>query len=970
MPGNESPAEETSDIPIVAVGASAGGIEAIKRLLSGLPENPGYAFVIIQHKSPKSDDSLPDLFARSTDLPVETIDEGTVLKENSVYLNPGHAYVDLRGNSFQLTRKDTEKPLYLPIDHFFESLADSRAERSTGIVLSGTGTDGTLGLKKIKYRGGITIVQEPDTAEYPDMPRNAAQTVEVDFLLSPEEIPDTVSELRDHPYVREPVVHEDKTDFSSELVGKILGLVFEETGHDLRGYKSSPIERRLRRQLAVQQVPTLEDYYQYLRENPDEVTRLFRDLVIDYTQFFRDREFYEILETEVLPEFLPDQSTDRPFRAWVPGCSTGEEAYSLAIVLNEAMKSLDRHFKLKIFATDLNPETLDQAREGFYPNRVAEDIGTDRLRTYFTQTSGGFRVNPSLREAVIFAEHNLLQDPPYTNIDLASCRNLLIYLDEEHQNRALEILHYALGPEGLLCLGPTETMEKKKTLFRPVDRDVNIFRKEDQSKELPHTMLDLTSTRPEPAEPSRRTDSPSPQIIHQAEQHLLHDHGPPAVLLDESHEILHFFGNTDRWLKHPEGDASYNVIDLAREFIKNELLNLLSRISEDDREVTSEKITRDEEDGFKSSKLTVELLRQSKSQPFYYLVIFKNIATDNLEEIAPDQTHDLEGVDEETGEDDLREELASTRSYLRETVERLERKNKELRAKNRELQSLNEEYQSTNEELETSKEELQSTNEELRTVNNKLEEKVESLDAVNSDMRNLFRATQIPVVFLDRDLTIKRFTPAARDVFNLIDSDEGRPLSDITSRLVDTDLSERARSVLETLQHEQFEAHTEDGDVYRTRVIPYRADQDAVEGVVITLHEVTDLRKAEVQARRLEEVLRNANDAIMLLNDEGTIEEWNKGAENLYGYDRDDALGMNVRELVPDARREEHERILEELTTGESGESFRTTRLSSEGERLDVWVTASNIYDEHEDESKVALTERNLDWLPEEPGAS
>ncbi len=843
--------------PIVGIGASAGGLAAFEAFFSGMPvdEEPGMAFVLVQHLAPDHESMLTNLISKYTSMQVFEVEDGMEVKPNCVYIIPPNRDLSLSDGKLQLLEPSAPRGHRLPIDFFFRSLAKERQESGIGIVLSGTGSDGTLGLRAIKGEGGMAMVQNPDSAEYDGMPRSALGTGLVDYELPPAEMPEQLLSFVSRAFLkkRRPVAPAPETINS---LNKIFMLLRAQTGHDFSRYKSSAIHRRIERRMAMRQIEDMEKYGDYLHKNSTEVEALFRDLLIGVTAFFRDPEAFEAFEKECLPKLFEDKPSNTPLRIWVPGCSTGEEAYSLAILVEEYLEKHNRSDQVQIFSTDIDADAVGKARSGIYPASIKADISDERLSKYFATDSGesngnpGFyRIKKNIREKLIFSEHNLIKDPPFSKLDLISCRNLLIYMNSELQKKVLSLFHYALKEGGYLFLGSSETVGNFSELFLNIHQKAKIYRHTESFKDHQKTasrILEPTVPIDEKRKfslneriPLEEKKSMKKLVEHELLEHLK----VSGILINEMGDILYIHGRSGKYLEPGPGEFDRNI----KKMIKKELKRSLSMALHKSIKSKSPVIVKGMGVRINGEDVVVDLTLRPivmstgfSSDNVLYLIVLEDTPLKEKEGLnIPSSMSELEG-DEGKGSKDSRissllKELHEKEEYLQATNEELETSNEALKSSNDELQSMNEELQSTNEELETSKEELQSVNEELNTVNAELEAKVLDLSRVNSDMNNLLAGTGIATVFVDHKLNIMRFTPTATKIINLIRSDIGRPVGHIVSNLEDYDsLVEDIKEVLDTLIPKGLEVKTVEGKEYRMHIQPYRTLDNVIEGAVLT----------------------------------------------------------------------------------------------------------------------------------------
>ena len=736
---------------------------------------------------------------------------------------------------------------------------------------------------------------------------------------------------------------------------KIFALIRGATGNDFSHYKQSTIARRIERRLVVNQIEGLADYVLYLQKNPSEIDLLFKNLTIGVTSFFRDPEAFDLLKGEVLPGLLRRKAPNTTIRFWISGCSTGEEAYSLGMVLLEVMDTLKRQFDVKIFATDIDAAALDVARKGIYPENIGADVTGDRLKRFFIKEQGLLKVNKQLRDMVVFSLQNVIKDPPFSRLDLVSCRNLMIYLDNVLQKKIIPLFHYTLNPGGILFLGTSESIGDHPDLFKPINSKWKLFeRKKGFAETIPAFQDGADHIYPLKTKPHEK--DPLPEVVTiqaMAERMILDEYAPAGVLVNEQHEILHFVGKTEKFLVPPTGKPVFNILTMAREDLKPPLAATLRKAVREKTNALTKGVMVRYNGTFFRVDLSVKLM-----SPGFMLVIFEDkTPADHIK--APGKS---EPKKQNTDLQSLELELQSTREYLQATIEEMETSNEELKSTNEELQSVNEELQSTNEELETSKEELQSTNEELATVNAELQNKVDEFSKANDDMHNLLAATEIASLFLDTDLHIKRFTPAAANVISLIHTDVGRSLNDLKTCFPDVDLVGLGEKVLKDLNTIEMEILSTDLTWYALKVLPYRTTGNVINGVVMTFLDIHTLKQAD-KVRRLATVLEDANDAITVVDKKGRILAWNKGAQQLYGWTEPEALKMNYADLLPKDRENDFQDIIHNLTKNKTIKSFKTRRMTKDGSLLKIWLTASALSDENGEMIEIAITERDLAWL-------
>ena len=832
--------------PVVGIGCSAGGLEALEQFFSHVPAQPGMAFVVVQHLDPTHSSALPELLSRCTGMPVCEAGDGMVIAPDCVYVIPPNRDMALLHGCLRLLDPIPKRGLRLPIDFFLRSLADDCQTLAVGIVLSGMGSDGMFGLRAIKANNGLTLVQEPTTAQSDSMPRSAIEAGVADIVVVPAAMPARIAEMLPHP-ARElaPEAMADQ-DVSSAL-DKIILLLRERSGNDFSLYKSNTLHRRIERRMVVHQVATIDDYVRLLRSNPVELDLLFKELLIGVTSFFRDPDVWTALRTDALPALLARYPDGKALRAWVPACSTGEEAYSLAIVFREVLEQLkpDVRFTLQIYATDLDADAIEKARKGFYPDNIAADVAPERLARFFVpEEGGGYRISKEIREMVVFAPQNVISDPPFTKLDILTCRNLLIYFGAQLQKTLLPLFHYALNPGGLLVLGSAETIGNYSHLFSSLNSKVRLFGRLDEI--MPLTDLNF------PGRQHAVTAWSGELPRHEAgdnlavltDQFIQQNFAPAAVLVNGEGDILYISGRTGKYLEPAAGKTNMNLHAMARDGLREALVGVIFKVlKEPQRPILLKNLKVGSNGGTQIVDVTVQAIEKPEVLRGRVIVIFRDVP-------APPARRKTGKRVVAEAHDALQLELQQTREALQITHEEMQTTVEELKSSNEELQSTNEELQSTNEELTTSKEELQSLNEELQTVNAELQSKVDDLTWVRNDMSNLLNSTEIATVFLDGAMRLRRFTTHATKLFKLIPGDVGRPLSHVVTDLDYPQLKDDAVEVLRTLVYHEQVVTTHDDRWYRVRIMPYRTQDNVIDGVVITFIDVTEIKQLEAALRK------------------------------------------------------------------------------------------------------------------------
>lgn len=840
-------------LPIVGIGASAGGLEALETFLGNVPENSGMAFVIVQHLDPTHKGLMVELLQRRTSMKVFQVKDRMQIEVNCVYIIPPNKDMSILHNKLHLLDMITPRGLRLPIDFFFRSLADDQQERSIGVILSGMGSDGTLGLRAIKEKAGVGFVQDPASAKFNGMPCSAVEAGLADVIAPVEALPGKIQTFLQHIPIRESgLIFEDKAQSGLE---KVVILLRRQTSHDFSLYKKSTVYRRIERRMGLHQIKKITDYVRFLQQNQQEVQLLFRELLIGVTSFFRDIEAWEQLKNEVLPALLAGRTSNQPLRVWIPACSTGEEAYSLAILLKETLEELEpaQNITMQIFATDLDKHAIDKAREGLFPANIAADVSENRLDRFFVKLEHGYQVAKPIREMIIFAPQNIVMDPPFTKLDFLSCRNLLIYLTAELQKKLLPIFHYSLNPGGFLFLGSAETVGALTNLFAPLDGKTRLYRRLDSLSstnpiEFPSAFASNKSHRPGLPKSAANLQSLADQL-------LLQTYSPAAVLTNDEGDILYISGRTGKYLEPAAGKVNWNIMAMAREGLAYELPSAFQKALRQKETVTLSNLVV----GPNGEKQTVTVTIQPLSEANVLNGLMMIVFTDVAKKPKTKTTSKPSGGTARTRE--LEQELEQVRQEGQSLREEMQTSKEELKSANEELQSTNEELQSSNEELTTSKEEMQSMNEELHTVNQELQINLDELSGSNNDMKNLLDSTEIATLFLDKSLCVRRFTSATGKITKLIPGDKGRPITDIASALFYPELASDAREVLRTLVKVEKPIPLPDGTWFETRILPYHTLDNRIDGVVITFMDITDSKKLEAELRATEVRLQKMLDA-------------------------------------------------------------------------------------------------------------
>ena len=887
------PKNPDAAFPIVGIGASAGGLEALGQFFHHTPTDSGMAFVLVQHLDPSHASLLSEILQRTTTMPVtEALDQMTV-EPNCVYIIPPNRDMAIFHGNLQLSVPNTPRGQRMPIDAFLRSLAEDRQERAIGIILSGSGTDGTQGLRAIIDAGGVTLVQEPSTAKYDGMPSSAIQAGFATHILPVDKMSEALAKGYRSEIPTSPKVLSG--------ISRILMQLRTVTGHDFSLYKKSTISRRIERRMLQNSIEDTGIYARYLKENPSEVLILFKELLINVTRFFRDEKAFAALQKDILPSLCKDKLDDYPFRVWVAGCASGEEAYSIAILLRELMDETHQEFKVQIYATDLDDDAIAVARVGIYPLNIAQDVTPERLRHFFIKEEAGYRIKKEIREMVVFAIQNVAKDPPFTKLDLLSCRNLMIYLEAELQNRLIPVFHYALKPGGVLFLSPSESIGNHTELFSTLDRKWKFYRVTHAPTSSRAIMSSpLTWATESAAKPPEVEAMDKPKETNFAEltrRVLVQYFAPASVVTDPKGNILYVHGETGKYLRPAPGQASLNVIDMAREGLELELRTAIRAADNEGTPTLNREIQFKGESGLASISLSVRPLPSQEASQKLLLVSFKDVASPIAK---PGRKRSAKPVVLGRVEE-LERDLAYLKESHQASIEEQQASNEELKSTNEEMQSTNEEMQSTNEELETSKEELQSVNEELITVNSELQAKIEQLAGMQNDMKNLLDNINIGTVFLDEHMMIRRFTREATHIYRLVPSDVGRLLSDIKSNLKGEDLLAKAQSVLETLVPIEQEVLTHDSTWYLLRIQPYRTLDNVVEGVVLTFTDISKRIAAETEvqlARELaESIIETIREPLLVLDGNLQVVSANRAFYQFFQVTITDTVGRKIYDL-------------------------------------------------------------------------
>ena len=934
---NKSNNSKPSTPTIVGIGASAGGLNALKQFFSKVPEDSGLTYVVVVHLSPEHKSMLSELLQPHSKIPVEQVTKTIPMQPNHVYVIPPGSHLNTIDTHLRLSELEEKRSKRAPIDHFFRTLAKTHDGNSIGIILTGTGSDGALGIKEIKGRNGMIIVQDPNEAEYDGMPQSAIATGMVDFVLPIEKIPEQVMRFA-HTKPSIPVVEEIKEvkKDDQQILQKIFAQVRARTGRDFSRYKISTVMRRLQRRMQFYQIANLKDYLDLLRKDATEVKALSDDFLITVTNFFRDKEVFQYLEKTIIPRLFKNKAPDEQIRVWSVGCASGEEAYTLAMLLLEEASRHSASPVIQVFASDLHERSLKMARDGFYPGDIETDVNTERLRKFFTKENGGYRVRKEIREQVIFTPHNLMGDPPFSKLDMIVCRNLLIYLKREVQPDVMELFHYSLLPDGVLVLGTSEHLDTSD-LFRTEHKDFSVYIKRNVAGPEPrlpvfpmayqrHSQETGTENKHEPV---------SYGMLH---QRMVEHYAPPSILIGSEYQVLHISEHAGCYLVHPGGEPTHNIFKLIREELRIELRSTL-QAAKDSKKINRSKPVHVKINGnIKHVVLAVKISNEPNRENLALVIFEEQEKNADIKGLIDDKDTDKN----EATIKEMEAELSITQQRLQAIIEEYETSQEEMKASNEELQSANEELRSTMEELETSKEELQSVNEELTTVNQENRHKVEELSQLSSDLQNLLSSTDIATLFLDREFRILRFTPRLGELFNVRPADRGRPITDLTHRVGYSNLLEDGNKVLNKLVPIEQEVQDEENNWYICRILPYRSTEDRIEGIVITFIDITSRKRMEDALRKREERLKKMVNVegvgILIFNNDGTVVDANDAFINLFGYSRKDIQSgtLSWKTFTPREYIEENEKQLDLLNKTDRIGPYEKEYLHKDGTR--TWM--------------------------------
>ncbi len=947
---------------VVGIGASAGGLDALEKFFKNMPENSGMAFIVVSHLDPNHISIMPELVQKSTKMKLFQAEDGMKVKPNHVYVAPANRDLAILHGIIQLIEPVEAHGFRLPIDFFFKSLSADLGEKAICIILSGMASDGTAGLKTVKSELGMVMVQDPKSAKFDGMPTSAIKTGLADYMLPPEDMPEQLIKYTSQKvrgFLTETSIDDGKIP---DTFQKIFILLRTHTGHDFSLYKKNTIYRRIERRMSICQLDNISDYIRLLQENPAEIENLFKELLIGVTNFFRDTESFEKLKT-ILLELVKNKPDNGHVRIWVPGCYTGEEAYSVAIILRECMNEVKKYLNVQIFATDLDSSAIEKARIGSYSG-IESDVDKERLIRFFSHDGNLYHIRKEIREMMIFAPQSIIKDPPFTKLDLISCRNLLIYLSNDLQKKMIPLFHYSLLPGGILFLGSSETIGGFVDLFSMLDKKWKIYKRRES----------IYSAQPFIEFPISRTIGKTNEIIMEkneiknitqiAEKIILQSYSPNCVIITENGDIVYIHGRTGKYLELTNGAAKMNIFEMAREGLQQELPALIRKVLSSKKSITVEGIKVKNNGSTQLINITVQPVKEPASMQGSMLIIFEDVKTQKTASTSKKIHYEKKS---EKIIRELEHELKSTKENLRSTIEELETSNEELKSTNEEMQSTNEEMQSSNEELETSKEELQSLNEELITVNTELQNKNDELSTINNDMKNLMESIDIPTIFLDNNLLIKRFTFHASKVINLISTDIGRPINHIATNLKYEKFIEDAKEVLRTLVFKEIEVQTNDSLWYQMRILPYRTSNNVIDGVVITFLDINILKTTSEKINKLnreiqlareyaDNIIDTMRESLLILDKDLKVRSANRTFYKVFNTVSEKTVGKFIYELddnkwdIPDLRK-----LLEEIIPKSTFlEDYEVEYNSKNSGRKKLLLNARQIF-QGEKETKLIL---------------
>ena len=939
--GNPSSESHGKALFVAGIGASAGGLEALEQFFRSTPADSGLAYVVVQHLSPDFDSLMDKLLARETSLPIKLIEDGMLVEPNTVYLLPPGKEVIISDRRLLLASRARGKDLSYPIDSFFRSLAQDLGPRAIAVVLSGTGSDGSRGIRDIHAAGGLVIAQTESSAKFDGMPRAAVDTGIVDMLLDASDIPDALVRYLSNPLMKKKTSGSKTLQTMEGPIYRILSLLKKRYKIDFTEYKTTTISRRIERRIMLSGSVDLDRYAERLREDPQELDSLYKDLLIGVTGFFRDRNVFDYLETDAIPELIAKLEPNHEFRAWVVGTATGEEAFSLAILIHEAIEKMQWPGTFKIFASDVHPESLEFASHGIYPPESVAGLTPARLERYFTESNGEYHVLPELRRTVVFVPHNVIRDAPFTNLDLVTCRNVFIYFTPATQKKVLSLFHFGLKTGGIMCLGSSETPGELADEFEPMSESLRVYRKH-RDTQLPASMRMPVAPLTPTSRPTRREVGALSTVVPARDllatyDFLLDEFMPACFLVNEAGELLHTFGDSSEYLRHRRGRPSIELLELIDPGLRNTLSAALRRCSKNATAVSYSGVHLEDRENKEALRLSVRPLE--KSTQLMIVTVEPTLVAQAPAEI---ETVELSASELSSREfDALERELQETKASLQSTIEESQTTNEELQAANEQLTASNEELQSTNEEL-------HSVNEELYTVNAEYQRKIDELTELTDDMDNLLNSTNVHTIFLDADLCIRRFTPGIRETFNLIAQDIGRRFDSFTYNIDYEELPADVKRVLADQTPCEREVQDRSGSWYLLRVLPYLS-QGKTDGAVITLVDITSLKQAEASLAELSEIVEHSQDAVFRCDLDGTIRTWNRGAENLFGYSADEIIGQHVKILNLTKSHRDLDVTLSQIAEGETIDRLQSTPQRRDDTIFHVALTWSPISNENDE---------------------
>lgn len=949
LPKTEGQETKTAaDFPVIGIGASAGGLEALEAFFSAMPADSGMAFIVIQHLSPDFKSLMDELLGRRTSMAIHRVEDGMPIEPNAVYLIPPKKEMIIASRRLHLIDRDPSKSLSLPIDTFFRSLAQDCGDQAVGIVLSGTGSDGSRGVRTIHDAGGLVIAQDEQSAQFDGMPRSVIDTGVADFIVPPVEMPDVL--LRHARQPRLLASSKDGYDADRNALGSIFHMLREDYGIDFTHYKPTTVVRRIRRRLQLHQLYNVKDYMKRLQSDSDERDKLYRDLLIGVTRFFRDVEAFERIEKEVLPTLLAQLEPDEELRVWVAGCATGEEAYSLAILMHEQFERLQRPLRARVFATDVHRASLEFASCGVYAGSSLGDITPERLERFFVKKGDNYQVSADLRKLVVYAPHDVIRDAPFTKLDLVSCRNLLIYLEPPAQKRAISLFHFGLKAGGMLMLGPSETPGELQGEFESVDQHWRIYRKRRNLRLPPDIRLPLPTATPRPVAAPVQASPSGDGLLLKAYDALLEHFVPPSLLISDERRLLHTFAGAGRYLSLTNGRTTGDVLDLVSGELRKCLATGIQQARRDRAPMVYNGVQIKTAEREERLRVTVRpLLLRERGSTYLQIVLENAPHVQSTEPAAAPRDFDAASRDRLKI---LEEELQSTRENLQTTIEELGTSNEQLQAANEELVAANEELQSTNEEL-------HSVNEELYTVNAEHQRKIAELTELTNDMDNLLRGTDVGTIFLDSELRIREFTPQVTQAFQILPQDIGRQIGNFTHCIRYDRLIEDIQEVIKNDSRIEREVSDSEGRAYLLRILPYRT-KVAVDGAVLTLIDISTLRRTESNLQRMSQVFMDAADPIIIEDLKDTIVDLNTAAEETYGWKRDELQGESVDRLIPANRRDEELAYRERCRRGEKVRNVESSRLTKQDGEQSVLLTYSPLQGDHGQPAYIATISKDI----------